>query len=348
MAPAKSDDDDGEVARLARANAALRHTEAQLEFALWAGKLGSWSLDLRTRRYTFSDYCRVNFGLGPDDPFDTYEDVAARIHPDDREPRHRAIETAIATGADLDVEYRILRPDGRIGWILARGRASFEDGLAVRLAGISLDITDRKEVEGRQQLLLDELNHRVKNTLASVQSIAMQTRRFAAEPADFDATFIARLGALAQAHELLSAAAWDGASLASVIQRTLAPYLYEGEGSRVVFGGPAVRLGPNAAVTLNMAFHELTTNAAKYGALSTPAGRVDIEWREGPGRGVDIDWRERGGPAVEPTRRRGFGTRLIEQGLTHELGGEAQLVFQPQGLWCRLRFPPSAKLGLAA
>ena len=153
----------------------LRRTQQRLEFALDAARLGSWEFDIASGRYTSAAHSREIFGLGPDDPFDRAEDVAKLVHPEDRERRQQAIDRAIATGEDMDVEYRTLRPDGQIGWVLARGRAAFEDGRAVRLAGISLDITARKAAEEHQRLLLDELNHRVKNTLATVQSIAMQT-----------------------------------------------------------------------------------------------------------------------------------------------------------------------------
>ena len=333
----------------AEARAALSHTEQQLEFALSAGRLGSWEVDLSTGMYTISDYCRINFGLGPDDPFDHFEDVAALVHPDDRARRQAALDRAIHAGEDLDVEYRVVRPNGQVGWILARGRAMYENGVAVRLAGISLDITERKQAENRQRLLLDELNHRVKNTLASVQSIAMQTRRFVPEASGFDEAFIARLEALARAHELLSEADWDGASLGDVLERTLAPHRQAEEQDRISLAGPRVRLGPNAAVTLNMAFHELATNAAKYGALSAASGRIDVEWRlQHSGEGIEIDWREAGGPRVAEPSRRGFGSRLIEQGMARELSGFAQLVFEPQGLWCRITLPLSAKIGLAA
>jgi signal transduction histidine kinase/CheY-like chemotaxis protein len=340
----------GEIAS-AEARAALRQTEQQFAFALRAGRLGSWELDLRTGQFSASEYCRINFGLGPDDPFDRYEDLVARVHPDDRNARQQAIDQAISAEADMDVEYRIIKPGGAIGWILARGRPDYENGRPVRMAGVLLDITQRKAAEERQRLLLDELNHRVKNTLASVQAIAMQTRRFATEASGFDEAFIARIGALARAHDLLSEASWEGASLEDVIARTLAPHYSWQAKDRVSFGGPGVRLGPNAAVTLNMAFHELATNAAKYGSLAAATGRVDVAWRiAGPeaGRAVEIDWREAGGPRVSVPTRRGFGSRLIERGLVHELAGEAHMSFQPEGLWCRIWLPFSDKLGLAA
>ena len=335
----------------AHGRAVMNPTEQRLELALDAGRLGSWDYDLETGRVIASDYCRFNFGVGLTDPFDRYEDVVARVHPKDREMRQQALDRAVLTGADLEIEHRVMRRDGQIGWLLVRGRAVYQGGRAVRISGVSLDITDRRKNDDRQRLLLDELNHRVKNTLATVQSIAAQTRRFASDQAEFDLHFFARVQALAQAHDLLTEASWEGASLVDVIARTLAPHLGAREADRVSLQGPGVRLGPNAAVTLNMAFHELATNAAKYGSLSVEGGRVDVNWRALGGarpNAIEIHWRESGGPAVEAPARRGFGSRLIEQGLARELAGETELVFDGGGLSCRMRFPLSAKLELAA
>jgi PAS domain S-box-containing protein len=328
---------------------ALRLTEQRLEFTLRAARLGSWDFDVASGSFTSSAHSREIFGLGPDDPFERYEDVVARVHPDDRAHRQAAIDRALSLGEELDIEYRTLRPDGQVGWILARGRAVFEDGRAVRMAGISLDITERKAADERQKLLLDELNHRVKNTLATVQSIAMQTIRNAKQPSLFDMAFVERLHALAQAHDLLTEASWEGASLADVIERTLRPRAPLGEDHRVGFTGPPVRLSPNAAVTLNMVFHELATNAARYGALSAPEGRVDVTWaldRDTPV--ILLEWLETGGPPAAAPARRGFGSRLIEQALPREMGGEAHLSFLPAGLRCHMRMPLSDKLSLLA
>ncbi|HEX7759450.1 MAG TPA: HWE histidine kinase domain-containing protein [Caulobacteraceae bacterium] len=335
---------------------ALRQTEQRLEFALGAARLGSWEFDIAAGRFSSAAHSRAIFGLGPDDPFDTTEDVVALVHPDDRALRQAAVDRAIATGEDLEVEYRIVKPSGEIGWIMARGRAAFENGRAVRLAGISLDITARRTAEDRQRLLLDELNHRVKNTLATVQSIAMQTLTGDEKGSGdgnggsgaYREAFIARLLALAGAHDLLTEAAWEGASLGDVVRRTLALCVPGDRSGRVSAGGPAVRLGPNAAVTLNMAFYELAANAMKYGALATPAGRVEVRWwADDADKAIAMDWRETGGPPVSLPGRRGFGSRLIERGLAREFGGSAQLSFLPDGLWCHIRLPFSAKLALA-
>jgi two-component sensor histidine kinase len=325
--------------------AALRQTEQQLEFALHAGRMGSWELDLATGRFTTSEYCRVVFGLGPGDPFETVADLVALIHPDDRQKRQAAIERAIAGRTEMEIEYRTLRPGGEIGWVLARGRAAYENGGAVRMAGISLDITERRTAEERQKLLNNELNHRVKNTLATVQSLAMQTYRSAETESATGEAFIERLQALAGVHDLLSEAAWEGASLHNVVVRTLATFVQDD--ARLSVSGPAVRLVPNAAVSLNMAFHELATNAMKYGALSGPTGRIEVAWRT-DGDAIEFDWRESAGPKVAEPSRRGFGSRLIERGLARELDCEARFAFLPDGLWCRIRVPLGGKLSLVA
>jgi PAS domain S-box-containing protein len=328
-----------------RGKAALRQSEQQLEFALQAGRMGAWELDITTRRVTASDYCRTIFGLKPDDDF-SHEEIVRRIHPEDRLRRHEAFNRAIAEGGELEIEYRTVRANGEYGWILVRGGVvPGED----RLAGVCLDITDRKTAEAHQRLLLDELNHRVKNTLASVQSIAIQTLRHAEHPSAFNTSFIDRIHALGRAHELLTEASWTSASLFDVVARTLSLHIAPGDEARIALNGPSVRLGPNAAVTLNMVFHELATNATKYGALSTSDGRVDVEWTvEKGGDAIVIEWRESNGPTVKVPARRGFGSRLIEQALTREMEGHAELIFHPEGLWCRIRLLFSAKLSLAA
>ncbi len=334
-----------------RGRAALRQSEQRLEFALTAGRLGNWEIDLKTGRLTSSQIFKTNLGLDPDAQLETYEALLALIHPEDIENYHRQVDANVAAGDDLEVEFRTLGPDGETRWMLIRGRGVFdEEGSAVRAVGVSLDISSRKADEERQRLLLDELNHRVKNTLATVQSIAMQTSR-SAEPALFEGAFRSRIGALAQAHELLSEASWDGASLHDVIGRTLAPYRADLDLARVTFTGPKVRLGPNAAVTLNMAFHELATNAAKYGSLSVGGGRVNVSWtidRGSDPNDIIIDWRETGGPTVTASTRRGFGSRLLEQGLAREFDGDVQLTFASEGVWCRMRLPFSNKLREAA
>ncbi len=336
-----------------RGRDALRQSERQLEFALNAGRLGSWAIDLATGELTASEFFRANFGLGPEAMLKRDIDLDSYIHPQDRDSQLTARLRAIHDGTDLDTEYRTLSPEGVERWILVRGQAIYDEtGRASRMAGVSMDITARKAAEERQRLLLDELNHRVKNTLATVQSIALQTRRGTETPAAFEAAFLARLEALARVHDLLSQVSWEGASLAAVVRQTLAPHLVANNPvERLTLDGPDVRLGPNAAVTLTMAFHELATNAAKYGALSIEAGQVDVRWRAdnlGAPSCVEIVWRESGGPPVVAPARRGFGSRFLERGLAREFDGDVELEFARDGVCCRMRMPLSVKLRMAA
>lgn len=200
------------------------------------------------------------------------------------------------------------------------------------------DVTDRVRAEAQQKLLVDELNHRVKNTLATVQSIAAQTLRVHPDPADFREQFEARLMALSGTHDLLTASSWRSAWLSDVLLAELRPH---GEG-RYELAGEDVELAPDAALTLGLVFHELATNAAKYGALSAEGGRVRVEWAALPGEPASrlaLTWREIGGPPVAPPRRKGFGSRLIERTLRGDIQGDASLDFAPTGLVCRLEAP---------
>jgi two-component sensor histidine kinase len=206
-----------------------------------------------------------------------------------------------------------------------RERAKSADSLA-------LEIEHRRRIERHQNLLLDELNHRVKNTLATVQAMAIQTMK----GVDLGArdAFLARLFALSSQHDLLTMDNWEGASLEGVARRALRPWR-EDEHARFKVEGPPVHLSPKRALALGMAFHELATNAAKYGALSTAAGSVHVRWAVLPdGKGLAFIWEERGGPPVAPPSHRGFGLRLIEHGMERELSGKVRLDFRPEGLVC--------------
>lgn len=330
---------------------ALRQTEQQLEVALQAARMGTWAIDLATNELTTSELCRKDYGWPPSQPM-TYDDLLGLIHPDDRKMRVELIQRAFAARDDLEVEYRVNRPDGEIVWILVRGRADYlEDGTPVRAQGVSLDITDRKRAEERQRSLVAELNHRVKNTLAIVQSLALHTHRTTDNPVAFMEALNARVRALAKAHDLLTENSWEGALLKDVIGRTLAPYTGETDGNRQIdVGGPAVRLNSETAVVLNMAFHELVTNAAKYGALSVPGGAVSVTWTvddEPSPMPIEIVWVETGGPPVQPPTRRGFGSHVLEAGLAHELGGKVTMDFQSQGFVCRMRYSLSDRMRVA-
>jgi two-component system CheB/CheR fusion protein len=212
-----------------------------------------------------------------------------------------------------------------------------------RTEGIVLtftDITERRRKEQHQDLLLAELGHRIKNTLTVVQSIAAQTMRRSASLEAFYQQFSQRLQALARAHDLLSAGDWHQARLREVVGEPLRPY--EIAPARIRFEGEDLRLRPGAALTLSLVVHELTTNAAKHGALSTPSGRVSIEWELTGSEGapaVRLVWRETEGPGAAAPAQHGFGLTLIERGIGHELDGTARLDFAPEGLTCEIVIP---------
>ncbi|HEY8572703.1 sensor histidine kinase [Phenylobacterium sp.] len=217
-------------------------------------------------------------------------------------------------------------------------------GVAVALR----DVTERaqaqqrmREAEEHLRLMVLELNHRVKNNLATVQAIAVQTLRGAESPAEAREAFLRRITALAAAHDILTREQWEGVGVAEIAEGVL--HALDGAGQRVKLDGPVLRLSPRAALSLSMAFHELGTNALKYGALSRPGGAVRLAWRCAGDPGMlEVDWEERGGPPVTPPASRGFGSRLLERGLAAELRGEVRMSFEPEGLRCAIRAPMEA------
>jgi two-component sensor histidine kinase len=198
--------------------------------------------------------------------------------------------------------------------------------------------------EAHRELLINELNHRVKNTLATVQSIAARTFRLSSGDADAKRAFESRLIALSGAYDALSEDKWQSASLRDMVRRVLEPYTLEASG-RLRLSGPDLRLRPRTALTLALVLHELAINAAKYGALATVEGRIAIDWTlsgEGDARQLRLVWRETGGPPVQPPERKGFGSVLIERSIKQELDGTAELLFGPSGLICTLQVPLAA------
>ena len=268
--------------------------------------------------------------------------VRALIHPEDfhQVGRRLAYLSTRPDGEVSEFELRVLRPDGSYRWILDRA-VVFERnpaGRIVKTLSAAIDIDERKRAEERRTLLIHELNHRVKNTLAAVQSIARQTLRSERDPAEMSEVFTARLVSLSAAHDILTRENWEGAGLRELAQVALGAF----DERRIRMSGPEVRLGARAAIALSMALHELATNAAKYGALSGAAGHVALSWgvrRASHQVLLELEWREAGGPPVTPPRRRGFGSRLLTQGLRADLNGAAELLFEPDGVVCRISAP---------
>ncbi|WP_135468079.1 PAS domain S-box protein [Crenalkalicoccus roseus] len=253
------------------------------------------------------------------------------------------------SGEAMDLEYAIRRPDGQRRWIRVLGFPIGEpEERPALLGGFVRDITARREAEQRQRLLIGELNHRVKNTLATVLSLARQTaRRAGPGPVEgFLADFQDRLMALARGHDLLTARTWRGATLEEVAASALAPWRGAGDGgaqTRIRLEGPPVWLAPRQALALALAIHEMATNAAKHGALSLPTGQVVLTWRREEEGWVDLAWEEGGGPPARPPERQGFGTRLLRSGLPNELGQGATVTldYRTSGFRARIRFRPA-------
>jgi PAS domain S-box-containing protein len=210
-------------------------------------------------------------------------------------------------------------------------------GRIVGASKIARDITERKRAEAQRELLVAELSHRVKNTLATVISIMQQSFAKAASPDEARTAFAARIRALAQTHGRLAEGAWTGVDLAATFRDELAPYSVD-YGSNTRVSGPDVRLSPRSAVTLGMVIHELATNAAKHGALSEKSGRVAVDWKIENGK-VRIRWQERGGPEVVPPARSGFGRVLLDRAVAADLQGDVSMDFAPQGLTCTIDLP---------
>jgi two-component sensor histidine kinase len=207
--------------------------------------------------------------------------------------------------------------------------------------GLKVLLDKEMRAAEHQKLLIDELNHRVKNTLATVQSIATQTLRTADTTAAAKDALERRLLALSQAHDVLTRENWEGADLMDVVERALEPYQVHSE-NRLHITGPHVRLTPRMSLALAMAMHELATNAVKYGALSNKSGTIDVTWSVQNGATpprLVLQWREGGGPPVVAPRRRGFGSRLIERSLAQDLDGQVDIAFAPTGVVCTVNAP---------
>jgi PAS domain S-box-containing protein len=357
-----------DVTRRVTAERALATSEEHLRLALNGAEMGHWRWEAKTDRIFMSERILTFYGLGPEHQgLERPEVRRLALHPDDVAGVQQAATAAHANQTQYEAEYRVRR-DGHWRWMRVMGGPHVVDGQVVGMHGLVQDIHERKLVnerlraeigereraQERQLLLIHELNHRVKNILAMVQSIATQTLSNADTPQDALHALDQRLLALARAHDVLTRESWNGADLTDIISGATAPH-ESSPGLRIRTHGPPVRLEPKAAVTLAMVLHELATNAVKYGALSTDDGWVRLDWTAVPAAGgldLQLTWAEHGGPHVTPPRRKGFGARLIAHSLAAEQGS-AQLIYAPEGLCCRMalftphKSPPAFEGGLA-
>jgi PAS domain S-box-containing protein len=322
------------------AEEALRDSEARLRVAIEAGRMAVWDYDVSTDSVATAPELLRMLGFPDADP-PGLDELRSRYFPGDRD-RLKQIgrETWERGERFFEAEFRYRRPDDTECWFSLRAELKLNAlNFPTRVLGVLIDVTERKRAEERQQLLVNELNHRVKNTLATVQSIASQTLRNAATTQEAQRGFESRLIALSRAHDVLTRENWEGASLYEVVAQAVEPYSNRSE-DRLHLSGPYVRLTPRLALALAMALQELATNAVKYGALSTDAGQIRITWSvdQGEAPALHLRWEERGGPPVVPPARRGFGSRLIDR-LGDDLNGTVRTEFPATGLVCTVDAP---------
>jgi two-component system CheB/CheR fusion protein len=254
-----------------------------------------------------------------------------------------ALKRVVDNDASEELEHLLVKPTGDSLCVRSAINVVRDHGARARhIIVITSDISEQREIQRHLAMMLDELNHRVKNTLATVQAVALQTLSRSPDPQDFRDAFLSRLGALSQTHNLLAKDVWSGVWLRQLVRSQLAPY---GE-NRFDLQGEDLKLSPKTALALSMAFHELTTNAAKYGALVSPKGCVHVGWRvvHGPaGDRLRIEWSEHSGRRVTEPQGTGFGTRLITRGLAHELAAEVDLAYPETGVTCSIEFSLDAE-----
>lgn len=297
--------------------------------ALDAAGMGEFEWDADRDRLFVSDRLAVITGMPAGERQPETARFTAHVHPDDVSLVETAMQQALNSRDRSEVEYRFIRPDdGRLVWLKSVAANLPGDGAPRRLVGLVEDITTRKTEDGARNALVAELDHRVKNVLASVQSLAAQSARRTTSLDAFLKTFAGRLEAMAAAHTLLTATRWRGAEIGNIAAAELGG-LAPGQAR---WSGPEIVLNPRATNALTLALHELATNAVKFGALSVEGGRVDVGWIGRAAGGFELTWSERGGPTVDVPQRRGFGVTLLERVTGRELGGEAKLEFRAGGV----------------
>lgn len=327
-----------DVTREHRMRDRLERQQRTFDLAMIASKMGTWRYTVADNICLYDENAQKLYGLTDGRFLHDEAGVKDKFHPDDMDHMWARVAAAIdpVTGGRYEVEYRVKQLDGSWRWLSAWGLVEFDgegpDRKPVAIAGASRDISELKEADALQRLLMNELNHRVKNTLATVQSIASQTLRGATDLTQARQALEARIISLALAHDLLTERSWTGADLRDVVGQALAPFT---EGGRFDVAGPSVHVPPRHTLTLSLVLHELATNAAKYGALAVPEGRVTLRWTSDAGR-MHLVWHESGGPPVAGPTRRGFGSRLIESGFAGEDGGYARITYAPKGVRCEI------------
>jgi PAS domain S-box-containing protein len=319
------------TAELEASNARLVQSEQGRSLALVAGQMGSWEWDIAANQGTWDEGQYRIFGVEPGSFQISTDNVRNLLHPDDWEPLRQVVLRMAKGERTQQVEFRVRRPNGELRWCTGTAAASVDGaGNVARISGVTIDVTERKEAEERQVLLAREVDHRARNALAIIQSIIRLTRAKTVD--DYVATVEGRIKALALAHTLLSDSRWHGADLGTLVAEEFAPYR---SGNKVELKGPNVSLSPATAQGIALALHELATNAAKHGALSSLKGRVGLTWQLQSDI-LTLHWVESGGPPIKTPSARSFGLKVIKASIEQQLGGQATFDWNPRGLRCNL------------
>jgi two-component sensor histidine kinase len=334
------------IAKIAKGNQERQRTEQalternlQLGLAGEAALVGSYAYDTNTEVMQVSEGYAAIYSFPEGTTEMPRSQWQARVHPADV-GRIEGLRSQVfgKRQGEYKVEYRIVLPDRGVRWIESRSFISYNsDGQPQRVVGVNIDVTERKRVEEQQRVLHAELDHRVKNVLATVSAIITQTPKADGSLADF-VKLDDRIRSLGRTHELLSLSRWHGVSLEEIVRCELAPYTV----ANTEIGGPRVTLKAEAAQAVAMVLHELATNAAKYGVFSERGGRLLLRWRwlhNGSHGRVGIEWQELGGPTVRVPSQSGYGTSIVRELIPFELGGTVDLDFASDGLRCQLEIP---------
>lgn len=324
------------TAELAASASRLLESERQRSVALEAGQMGSWDWDLPTGKCAWDAGQFRIFGVDPDRFELSFENIRKFIHPEDLARIQGALREASADKRTFQTEVRIKRPDGTIRWcVCAAAMTTDASGRVVRVTGVSIDITDRKQAEERLILLAEEVDHRARNVITVLQSIIRLTRAENIE--EYVAALNGRIRALSNAHKLLAKSRWEGADLHRLVEEEIEPY-QASDVQRIDVSGPAVLFPPATGQSFALALHELVTNAAKYGALSVESGRVKMTWELQPGR-LKLSWVESNGPKVIRPNHCGYGMRVVMAGIEGQLGGVVNFDWNPDGMRCSMSVP---------
>jgi len=323
------------TSELEESTARLVESEQRRSMAIAAGKMGSWDWDWVNGDWMWDEGQYQICGVDPKHFQLTSENIQSLLHPQDALQLRRAFAQFAKGAKSYETEFRLKRPDGEIRWCVGTAAATIDrNGRVVRVSGVTVDITERKRAEERQNLLTREVDHRAKNALALAQSMVRLTR--AQDVGAYIRAVEGRISALARIHTILSLSRWQGAKIKRLVEEELAPYSGHGQ---IKVRGSEIQLEPPTAQTLALAFHELVTNSAKYGALSAESGRVSIRWELEEEAVLALVWEETGGPEVHKPASRGFGTRSVIASIESQLGGQALFDWRSEGLICRLLVP---------